>query len=207
MGAAGAEPGPRQAEEAVAETTVPLLPVPESVLSRLAEFGASPRAVSRSTLYQALANHSEILAGWIELAWSLRQLGVTPRRLRELMIVRGAQIAGCDYERLHHEAMARAAGVTDEELRGLVRWQESELFSEEERVGLELMEAVLAGLVPDTLLDRVSAQFDAKERIELIVTAGMYAMVPRVVDALRLPLDDHLRSIRESSASYVGPVL
>jgi AhpD family alkylhydroperoxidase len=122
------------------------------------------------------------------------------------MIVRGAQITGCDYERLHHEAMARAAGVTDEELRSLARWQESELFSEPERAALELMEAILDGVSPGAVLGRLSEHFDAKARVELIVTAGMYAMVPRVIDALRLPLDEHQRSIRESSASYIAPV-
>ncbi len=35
----------------------------------------------------------------------------SPRALRELMILRGAQIMGADYEWTHHVPMARAAGV------------------------------------------------------------------------------------------------
>jgi AhpD family alkylhydroperoxidase len=167
--------------------SVPLVRLPDAAAARLSEFGA-PKTALETTLYRALANQSDLLLGWIDLAWRLRQLAVTPRRLRELMIVRGAQMSRCDYERLHHEAMARAAGVSDGELDALSEWRQSDHFSEKERVALDFMEEMIVGSVSDAVLARLEDHFDPKERVELILTAGMYAMVPRVVDALRLPL-------------------
>lgn len=186
------------------EPTVPLLAVPDSVANRLAEFGA-PSTAAGTILYRALANHPEVLTGWIELAWRLRQMAVTPRRLRELMIVRGAQMMNCDYERLHHEAMARVAGVTDDELAALASWRKSQLFSEKERVALEFMEDMAAGSVSEAVTLRLKDHFNPKERVELTVTAGMYAMVPRVINALRLPLEERYVGMGDTSPSYVGP--
>jgi AhpD family alkylhydroperoxidase len=156
----------------------------------LAEHGAPKRSL-RSSLYQALANQPDLLLGWIDLAWRLRQLPTTSRRLRELMIVRGAQLTHCEYERLHHEVMARAAGVSEAELVAIPQWRQSEAFSSHERAALELMDEMIAGSVSDAVLERLEQHFDAKERVELILTAGMYSMVPRVIDALRLPLPEH----------------
>ena len=102
--------------------SVPLVEVPAAICQRLAEFGASDRA-NRALLYRALANQPEILTGWIELAWRLRQHCATPRRLRELMIVRGAQVAGCEYELRKHKDLALANGVTAAELKLLPEWR------------------------------------------------------------------------------------
>ena len=51
------------------------------------------------------------------------------------------------------------------------------------------MEEMTAGSVSDQVWTRLEGAFDPKEPVELIVTAGMYAMVPPVVDALLLTLD------------------
>jgi 4-carboxymuconolactone decarboxylase len=172
--------------------SVPLVEVPAAICKRLAEFGASDRA-NQALLYRALANHPEILTGWIELAWRLRQHCATPRRLRELMIVRGAQVAGCEYELRSHTDLALANGVTAAQLESLPEWRLSSTFSSGERAALALAEAMLAGKVPDDVLADLEIHFSPEERVELIVTAGFYAMVPRVVSALRLPLEERHR--------------
>jgi AhpD family alkylhydroperoxidase len=137
-------------------------------------------------LYQALANQPDLLYGWVELAWRLRQRSKTPRRLRELMIVRGAELSHCEYELVSHRRMAAEAGVDETDLAQLSSWRDSQSFSAEERAALALAEAMLAGHVSDELLDELGQLFDASQRVELILTAGMYSMVPRVIDALRL---------------------
>src|SRR5690242_11660336 len=53
-------------------------------------------------LYRALANQPEILAAWREFASALRERCRLPRELRELVVVRLAQLAGSEYELVHH---------------------------------------------------------------------------------------------------------
>jgi AhpD family alkylhydroperoxidase len=164
--------------------SVPLVAVPAPVEARLAKLGGRP-----VNLYRALANQPEMLSAWIEFAWSIRRLPHTPRRLRELMIVRGAVLTGCEYELSHHRAMALRSGVGEEELASISGWRDSSAFSAPEKAALGFMEAMVAGSVPDAVNAELARHFDAAERVELTLTAGLYCMVPRVVDALRVPLE------------------
>jgi AhpD family alkylhydroperoxidase len=164
--------------------SVPLVAVPPAVAARLAELGGRP-----VNLYRALANQPEMLAAWVEFAWSVRQKPRTGRRLRELMIVHGAALMGCGYELAHHRAMAGRNGVSEEELAALPGWRAAAHFSPPERAALAFMEAMVEGSVPDSVNEELARHFDAAERVELTLTAGLYCMVPRVLDALRVPLE------------------
>jgi len=164
--------------------SVPLVEVPAAVEARLAELGGKP-----VNLYRALANSPDLLAAWIEFAWSIRQKPATSRRLRELMIVRGAALMGCDYELAHHRLMADRNGVSENELAVLDHGREAESFSPAERAALAFMEAMVEGAVPDAVNAELARHFDPSERVELALTAGLYCMVPRVLDALGVPLE------------------
>ena len=164
---------------------MPLLEVPPGTAARLAELGGRP-----VNLYRALANQPEMLDAWVEFAWAVRQRCRTPRRLRELMIVRAARLTRCDYERIHHEHMAARAGVTPEELEVLDGWRQSNAFDPAERAALAFVDAMVAGEVSEPVAAELARHFDAGERIELTLTAGLYCMVPRVISALRVPVED-----------------
>jgi len=140
-------------------------------------------------LYRALANQPDILAAWREFASTLREKCTLPRDLRELLIVRLAQLFGSEYERVHHLAMASAAGVPEAKLEDLARWRSSEDFSGAERAALAFGEALFDGEIPDAVAAEAARIFSAAELVELSVTAGFYSMVPRVLDALQVPLE------------------
>ena len=54
-------------------------------------------------LYRALGNHAPLAAAWTEFANAIRHESRTPRALRELMILRTAQIARSEYEWAHQD--------------------------------------------------------------------------------------------------------
>lgn len=165
---------------------VPLVDeIPEPAASALREVGGRP-----INLYRALANQPEVLRAWIDLAWTLRSRARTPRDLRELVILRGAQCFGSEYEWTHHVEMARAAGVGEAKIEALGDWRHSELFDERERAALAYGEAVLDGDVPAAVAGELARHFEPGEVIELTVLAGFYAMVPRVLEALEVPLEE-----------------
>ncbi len=172
---------------------MPLRELPEDIASHLAELGGRP-----INLYRGLANSPALLSAWIEFAWSVRQRCTTPRRLRELMIVRGAELTGCQYELSHHRHLALRHGVDQSELDELAGWRSSAVFDAGERAALALMEAMVEGSVPDEVSSELAGCFSAEERVELVLTAGLYCMVPRVLDALRIPLESDGASSPES---------
>jgi 4-carboxymuconolactone decarboxylase len=151
------------------------------VADALASFGAEP-----SDLYRALANNEVVAELWIRFAWGLREGANTPRALRELMILRAAQLQEADYVWRDHIAMASAAGVSEEQIDAVASWQSSVVFDEPTRACLALIEEMVGGQVRKATLGHLERAFSAEDRVELIVTAGFYCMVPRVLDALRL---------------------
>ena len=62
-------------------------------------------------LYRIMGHAPAMLRGWLDFAWPLGLNSKTPRDLRELLMLRGAQISGANCEWVHHVTMARAAGV------------------------------------------------------------------------------------------------
>jgi AhpD family alkylhydroperoxidase len=143
-------------------------------------------------LYRMLANAPELLEAWIAFAWPLRNDSRTPRSLRELMILRVAHLDGADYERVQHEPMARAAGVTEAQIAALPAWDEAAVgtYDESERAALALADEIAAGGdVDDATWAAVAEHFDPRGLVELVLTASFYSCVGRVLKALRIPLD------------------
>lgn len=140
-------------------------------------------------LYRALANHPELLHAWARFASTLRWGCAAPRALRELLILRFAQLTEAEYERHHHLAMASAAGLSAERVDELAAWPSSALFDERERAALAYTEAVTAGSVSEEMAARLKRHYNSAEVVELTLTAGFYVMVSRVLNALRIPVE------------------
>jgi 4-carboxymuconolactone decarboxylase len=157
----------------------PFAEISADIVTDLAARGGRP-----VNLYRTLANAPEMLRTWIDFAWSLRQNCRTPRPLRELMILRTAQLQDAPYEWQQHLVMARAAGVRESQLTELAMWRHSTAFDERERTALALTEAIVAGRVDERTHAETARVFDREEHVELILTAAAYCMVARVLDAL-----------------------
>jgi AhpD family alkylhydroperoxidase len=155
---------------------------------RLAELWGEP-----VNLYRALGNHPALTAAWTEFANTIRHESATPRALRELMILRTAQVAHSEYEWAHHLRMARKAGVSEEKIGALAGWHRSSAFNARERAALALTEAVMACSVTDEVHAEVKRHFSDAEFVELSLIAAFYAMVSRMLDALRVDIDADVR--------------
>ncbi len=144
-------------------------------------------------LYRALGNHPKLAAAWTEFSKALRYDTRTPRALRELVILRGAQLVRSEYEWAQHLAMARNSGVREAQIAALADWRISSEFSEQEKAALAIAEAVTQGRVSDELYREVTRHFNHHDYVELAVTAGFYAMVARTLDALGIELEPEFR--------------
>ncbi len=143
-----------------------------------------------SNLYRTLGHAPVILEKWIDFAWTLRGEAVSDRGLRELVIMRTAQLNEADYEWRHHYPMATEHGVSAEQLAELDRWADSPRFSPAERAAL----AVAEELARTTQLsgpawDGLSQHFAEVERIEIVLTAAFYACVSRVLGGLEIDVE------------------
>ena len=55
---------------------------------------------------------------------------------------------------------------------------------------LALTDAIIESRVTDDVIDELERHFNHAQRVELTVTAAFYAMVPRILEALKVPVED-----------------
>jgi 4-carboxymuconolactone decarboxylase len=166
------------------EARLPLVEIDEKNKQRIRELEGE-----FLNLYKIIGHNPTLLSGWIEFAYSLRRDCTTPRTLRELMILRGAQLCNSAYEWHQHRRMAHQKGVPAAQIEDLMMWRESPRYSDPERAALAFTEAMMAGNTSDEVFDELKKHFSPSEIIELALTAGFYAMVPRFLNALRIPIE------------------
>ena len=164
---------------------VPLVEIDEANRKRLRELGGE-----FLNLYKVIGNNPLMLSAWIEFAYCIRRDCKTARTLRELMILRGAQIVGSAYEWQQHRRWAKEQGVTPDQIEDLFMWGEFPHYSEPERAALALTESIMAGDVSDEVYAELQKQFSPSEIVELVFTATFYAMVPRLLNALKVPMEE-----------------
>jgi 4-carboxymuconolactone decarboxylase len=147
-------------------------------------------AGSVPNLYQSLAHAPKLLDGWINYAWSLRTEAETDRGLRELLILRVAQVAGSDYVWRSHWKTALHGGADESKLEALANWSDSDRFSDEERAALRLTDQLTASVnVDDSTWQAVRTHFNDQEAVELVLTIAWYVNVARVNGVLEVPLE------------------
>lgn len=141
-------------------------------------------------LYRSLGAAPAMLEAWLAFAWALRREAGTPRALRELVILRGAQVAGAAYEWAHHVPMAREAGVAQARIDALAGWRGSDLFDEAERAALAAAEEVAEG--PAASAETVAALKAAlgdEGAVEILLTASFYVCVARLLHSLGVEVE------------------
>lgn len=149
------------------------------------------RGIQVPNLYKVIGHAPKMLRAWLDFAWPLRLNARTTRAIRELLILRGAQISGANYEWVHHVEMAHAAGVSQAQIDALATWQQSTLFSAQERAVLRLAEEVTRGpgAGADTIAELGRAGFDEAEIVELTLTSSFYVCVARFLLSMDIPLE------------------
>jgi 4-carboxymuconolactone decarboxylase len=140
-----------------------------------------------SLLYQVLLNSPAIASGWEKMLTAVRNQSAVPADLRELMILRVAVLNRAGYEFEAHVPHAERAGVSAEKIEATKTLALSSVFTSTEQLLLELTDAMTVKIeVPESLMNRVRAQFDAKLTVEIVATIAAYNMVSRLLVALNV---------------------
>jgi len=136
---------------------------------------------------QVIAHHRPLLMGYGAIAtaqeWFAKSLD---RQLKELAMLRTAQIVGCEWCLDFGSWLAQRAGVTEDKLRELSRWRDSERFDELERLVLEYAEAMTRAPVEvsDELFARLRERLDDRQIVELTMAIGLENLYSRTNWAL-----------------------
>lgn len=141
-----------------------------------------------SLLYQVLLNSGPIASGWERMLTAVRNESGVPADLRELVILRVAVLNRASFEFEAHVPHARRAGVGDAKIAALREPViAAALFAPLELLVLALADAMTRDIVvPEALIEKLRAHFDARGLVELVATVAAYNMVSRLLVALNV---------------------
>lgn len=170
---------------------IPLLPpVPDDPRVKAMFDEVTKRGIKVPDLYRVMGNAPDMLRAWLDFAWPLRLNAKTTRRLRELMILRGAQVSKTAYEWAHHVPMALAADISQAEIDGIANWRTVATFAPEEKAAIRLAEEITQGPAASAdCMEELKAHFSNEEIVELVLTASFYVCVGRFLKSMDVELE------------------
>lgn len=145
-------------------------------------------------LFTVLGRHRRLFRGWLLFAAALMPGGRLPRRDTELVILRVAALRGSDYEARHHAGLARAAGLSAEQITRLREAEPGPGWSARDATLL----AATDRLVRDRDLDdahwrALRGELAEVECIEFCMLVAHYDLLATVLTTLRVPPDERRR--------------
>jgi 4-carboxymuconolactone decarboxylase len=145
----------------------------------------NPGADHMLNLFRMLAHSPPVARGFARLGGALLQDSTLDPRLREAVILRIGLLAGAWYEVEKHTAIARAVGLSDAEISALAPGQDASALDAPMRAALALTDELFADIrASDAVLEAARRHLDDRQLVELVVTAGYYGLVCRVLETL-----------------------
>ena len=158
-------------------------------LARMMPAGVPPIALFRTFVRNLPMTRA--MGGWGSYELS-RDISV-PMRDREIVIDRTCARCGCEYEwGVHIAFFADRVGLTAEQVSSLTHGRSADpcWIDERDRVLIEMVDALHDGSdVDDHLWSRLSAVFDERQLLDLLLLAGWYHAISYVARAARVPLE------------------
>jgi len=112
-------------------------------------------------------------------------------RLRELLILQVAVFMKSEYEWEQHQAIARAAGVTDQQITAIRQGQiESDVFAAKEQTLLRFVTKISAPLpLSNAEFDDARKHFNDQELVEIVALQGFYYTVAKITTVFQAEID------------------
>jgi 4-carboxymuconolactone decarboxylase len=126
-----------------------------------------------------------------KLGAAKRAATLLPRSLRELAIVRTAEVMRADYILFHHRPALSVCGYSASQIRDIHTWRTSARFDPRQRAVLTMVDEMARdGEVSDATFGTVMRLFSPQEAVELVYTISDYCGNALLLKALRVKLDD-----------------
>lgn len=132
--------------------------------------------------------------------------GEVDRGFKRLLAYVSSRVAGCQYCQAHTAGGALRMGVSEEKLAAVWSYKTSALYTDRERVALDV--AVAAAAVPndvsDELFDTLKQYWTDSEIVEIVSLIALFGFLNRFNDTLATPLEDEPRAVGEQFLAASG---
>jgi 4-carboxymuconolactone decarboxylase len=162
-------------------------PAPESLP---ADVRAILDARPPRNVFRMLANAPALVPGVMELTGAILYRAAIEPVYRELAILRVGHLCASMYEVHQHEKIARAVGLADDKIAGTGSAPRDGVYTDKERLVLELAEQVVRRTKADAaLFQSVTQAFGTEQTMELLVIIGTYVLLAQVLENAEVELE------------------
>jgi len=126
-------------------------------------------------LVEVTAHHPRLFVGYGMVETMLDRSKTVDARLKDLAATKAAMLVGCEFCLDIGSHLSREAGASEQQLRDLPRYRESDAFSEVEKLVIELAERMTRTPVevPDEFFARLREHFDEPQLVELTTAIAL----------------------------------
>jgi AhpD family alkylhydroperoxidase len=130
---------------------------------------------------KAIAHHRPLLVGYGAISLALELANSVDSGLKNLAMLRAAQLIGCEWCLDFGSKLALESGRSEQDLRELSSWRDSDQFNELDRLVLEYAEAMTRTPVEvsDELFARLREHFDERQLVELTMAIALENLYSR----------------------------
>jgi 4-carboxymuconolactone decarboxylase len=136
-------------------------------------------------IFATLARHPKLLKRWLVFGNHVLAKTSLPPRERELVILRTGWLCGCEYEWGQHVAIARASGVSDEEIARVARGPDAPGWTPLEAALLRAADDLHGdAVIGDATWAALAEHLDERQLLDVIFTVGQYTLVSMALNSL-----------------------
>lgn len=152
--------------------------------------GATPGGGTRN-VFGTLAHHPDLLRRWLVFGTHVLAKSTLPARDREIAILRVGWLCSSPYEWGQHVVIARAEGITDEEIARIAAGPEAGGWDDATATLLRAVDELHGEqTITDGTWDALRNLYDDKQLLDLVFTVGQYHLVSMALNALHVERDD-----------------
>ncbi len=143
-------------------------------------------------VFRTLARHPKLLKRWMVFANHILFKTSLSDRARELLILRVAWLAKCEYEWGQHARIARDCGLSDDEIARIAEGPDAGWPPEEAALLRAADELRAESVISDDTWAALSKDLSEPQLLDVIFTVGNYAMLAGALNSLGVRLDEGL---------------
>jgi 4-carboxymuconolactone decarboxylase len=140
-----------------------------------------------------MAHQPVLMSGYSAFELAFERAHRASPKLRALAECKAAALAGCEWCLDFGSVLARGVGITEQQLRDLPSFRDSDAFDADEKLVLEYAEGISKTPVdvPEELFERMRARFDEAQIVELTYAAAIENFRARFNWALGIGSQDY----------------
>jgi alkylhydroperoxidase family enzyme len=157
-------------------------------------------------VFTEIGRHPRLFRAWLPFAGTLLLGGALPRVDAELVILRTAWNAGCEYEREQHLELAARSGLGDAQIAAVSRGVDAQIWTPRERLLLAAVDQLHANRCVDIATrSDLEAELSRKQFVELCFLVGHYEMLAMLLNSRGVEPDSPLSPRRSDLGHWSEP--